>query len=148
MLRRFPPLSLINGLLRMLYAHAHRKGLLFHDEALVAAQLEHITRRMAARQHQFGSGNLIASARFHVFQLHRSELAFRKAPPRKARAEAHFTATLDYFVTHSAHDTGQVIATQVRMGIDQDAFGRTGVNEPMQHVLCKRILDIGSELAV
>ena len=105
MLRGFPPLSLVNGLLRMLYAHAHRKGLLFHSEALVAAQLEHITRRMTARQHQFGSGKLFASARFHVFQLNSGKLAFRKIPPRKARAEAHFPAAVDYFVAHSAYDT-------------------------------------------
>ena len=148
MFRRFPPLSLINGLLRMLNANTHRKGLLFHSEALVATQLEHVTRRMTACQHQFSSSNFFARARFHVFQLHGSKLAFRKAPPRKARAEAHFTATLDHFVAHGAHDTRQVIAAQVRMGVDQDAFGRASVNEPMQHMLCERILDIGSELSV
>ena len=117
MFRCFPPLSLIDGLLRMLNTNTHRKGLLFHSEALVAAQLEHIARRMTARQHQFSSGNFFASARFRVFQLHGSKLAFRKTPPRKTRAETHFPAALDYFVAHSAYDAWQVVAAQMRMSV-------------------------------
>ena len=148
MLRRLSPLRLVDGLLRVLDANTHRKGLLLHGKTLVAAQLEHVTCRMTTRQHQFSSGNFFASARFHVFQLHGGEFTINEIPPRKARAETHFTATLDHFVAHSAHDTRQVIAAQVRMGVDQDAFGRASVNEPMQHVLCKRILDIGSELTI
>ena len=103
---------------------------------------------MTARQHQFSSGNFFASARFRVFQLHGSKLAFRKTPPRKTRAETHFPAALDYFIAHSAYDAWQVVAAQMRMSVDQDAFGRAGINEPVQHMLCKGILDIGCKFAV
>ena len=151
MARRIAVLRLIDELLGMLDSHAHRKRLAFHEQARIAYAVEHVARRMAARENYIACRQNEFFTRSVFLALgapHRHNAAVFEFHAFKTRAETHLTTPRDNLLAHGFHDIHELVGTNVRLAFPKNLFRGARLRENMQHVAATRILDVRGELAV
>ena len=151
MARRIAVLRLIDELLGMLDSHAHRKRLALHEQARIAHAVEHVARRMAARENHITcrQNEFLARAVFLALRAsHSNDASALEFHAFKTRAEAHLAAPRDNLLAHSFHDINELVGANVRLAFPKDFFRGARLRENMQHVAATRILDVRGELAV
>ena len=151
MARRIAVLRLIDELLGMLDSHAHRKRLALHEQARIAHAVEHVARRMAARENHITcrQNEFLARAVFLALRAsHSNDASALEFHAFKTRAETHLAAPRDNLLAHGFHNIHELVGANVRLAFPKDFFRGARLRENMQHVAATRILDVRGELAV
>ena len=151
MARRIAVLRLIDELLGMLDSHAHRKRLALHEQARIAHAVEHVARRMAARENHITcrQNEFLARAVFLALGTsHGHNASALEFHAFKTRAETHLAAPRDNLLAHGFHDIHKLVGANVRLAFPKDFFRGARLRENMQHVAATRILDVRGKLAV
>ena len=125
----------LNGIhqgLRVFNAHAHRKRLRFQRPTLRIEQLKNIAGAVPRGEDQVFRGAPVAFSRGHVFPGYCIQHTVDGLHVNQPRAEMHLATSRANGLTHALDDLRQFVRPNVRMGVHQNRWVRTEVDQPLQ----------------
>ena len=108
-------LALVDQPLRVLDAHAHRKGLRLHRDPRRVQHLERVARAVTDRKEQLRTRKLRLFAVLH--RAHRRKAAVFHPQARQPCAEAHLAAVVQDLFAQILHDRHQNVRPDVGLGV-------------------------------